>query len=96
MELSEETKELYEKMKESGYDMFDINDPFYQDICTPFDSDDGTDMLLSDRVNFIYNNDDTRCQSNCELSFYSLESQYLNCSCSTKKETNNENNKKIV
>jgi len=37
--LSEETKELYEKMKESGYDMFNINDPFYQDICTPFDSE---------------------------------------------------------
>ena len=95
VELSEETKELYEKMKESGYDMFDINDPFYQDICTPFDSDDGTDMLLSDRVNFIYNNDDTRCQSNCELSFYSLESQYLNCSCSANEDASDENMEKI-
>ena len=40
-------------MKESGYDMFNINDPFYQDICTPFDSEDGTDMPLSDRINYI-------------------------------------------
>ena len=27
-ELSEETKQLYDKMKDSGYDMFKINDPF--------------------------------------------------------------------
>ena len=90
--LSEETKELYEKMKESGYDMFNINDPFYQDICTPFDSEDGTDMPLSDRINYIFNNDDTKCQSNCKLSVYSLESQYLNCSCSPNEDANDENN----
>jgi hypothetical protein len=88
--LSEETKKLYEKMKESGYDMFDKNSAFYQDICTPFDSEDGTDILLSDRMNYIFNNEDTRCQSNCELSFYSLESEYINCSCSTNQNTNNE------
>ena len=82
-------------MQESGYDMFNINDPFYQDICTPFDSANGTDILLSDRINFIYNNDDTQCQPNCELSQYSLETQYLNCSCSANNEDgedmNNEN-----
>ena len=37
MELSQETKQLYENIKDSGYDMFNINDPFYQDICTPYD-----------------------------------------------------------
>ena len=81
MELSEENRKIYEKMKESGYDMFNINDPFYQDICTPFDSSDGTDMLLTDRINYIYNNEDTQCQQNCQLSFYSIESKYMNCSC---------------
>ena len=68
-------------MQELGYDMFDINDRFYQDICTPFDSPNGTDMLLSDRINYIYKNDDTQCQPNCQLSHYSLETKYLNCSC---------------
>ena len=90
MELSKENKETYEQMKASGYDMFNINDPFYQDICSPFDSTNGTDILLSDRINFIYNNDDTQCQPNCQLSQYSLESKYLNCSCSTNKDTNNQ------
>ena len=83
MELSQETKKLYDKMKNIGYDMFNINDPFYQDICTPFDSPDGTDVLLTDRIDYIYYNDDTKCQPNCKYSQYSIESQYLNCSCST-------------
>ena len=82
MELSKGTKQIFEQMKNSGYDMFDINDPFYQDICTPFDSSNGTDILLSDRINYIYYNDDTQCQSNCQYSQYSVESQYLTCSCS--------------
>ena len=86
MELSEETKQLYEQMKESGYDMFDINDPFYQDICIPFDSENGTDILLSDRVNYIYNNDNTQCQNNCQFSYYSMESKFLNCTCSANEE----------
>ena len=82
-------------MKESGYDMFDINDPFYQDICTPFDSENGTDILLSDRVDYIYNNENTQCQSNCKLSYYSVESKYMNCSCSSREDVNNnENNEK--
>ena len=83
IELSGYVKQLYEKVNKSGYDMFNINDPFYQDICTPFDSLDETDILLTDRINYIYNNDDTQCQSNCRFSYYSIESQYLNCSCST-------------
>ena len=91
MELDEETKQLYEQMKESGYIMFDINDPFYQDICTPFDSSDGTDILLSDRINFIYNNDNTKCQPNCKLSIYSVELHFLNCSCTASSEVGDEN-----
>ena len=94
MELGKETKQLYNQIKELGYDMFNINDPFYQDICTPYDSQNGTDMLLSDRINYIYNNDDTQCQSNCYFSSYSIESRYTQCSCSTNKDANYNNNVK--
>ena len=72
IELSKGTKQIYDQMKNSGYDMFNINDPFYQDICTPFDSPDGTDILLSDRIDYIYNNDDTQYQPNCYFSGYSI------------------------
>ena len=76
-------KQQYEQLKKSGYNILDINDDFYQDICIPFDSSEGTDMIISDRVNYINNNDNIKCQSNCKFSKYSLENLYLNCSCSS-------------
>ena len=79
--LSEKTNNLYHELKDLGYNLFDIESPFYQDICTPYKSPDGTDVLLSDRVNYYYNNEDTTCQSNCKFSDYLMDSQYLKCDC---------------
>ena len=78
IELSESTKQLYAQIKKSGYDMFNINDPFYQDICSPFDSSNGTDILIIDRKNYIYYNNDTHCPPNCKFSYYFIETQYMN------------------
>ena len=55
-------------MQEYGYDLFNINDLFYQDICT---------QLLSVRKNDFYDNE-TKCQENCKYSSYISESKYLN------------------
>ena len=82
--LSERLQNLYEELKDLGYDLFDINSPFYQDICTPYKSTNGTDIILSDRINDIYYNDETFCQSNCKFSDYLMESQYLKCDCDIK------------
>ena len=71
--------------------MLDINDPFYQDICTPYKYGNNTDILLSDRIDYIYNNKDTQCQTNCEFSSYLSNSLYVNCSCvHVEDKTNNE------
>ena len=87
--LSEKTQNLYNELKELGYDLFDINSPFYNDICTPYKSPEGTDVLLCDRVNSYFNNEDTSCQTNCKFSNYLMESQYLKCECdSTNSEIN--------
>ncbi|MBQ4229951.1 MAG: DUF2764 family protein, partial [Salinivirgaceae bacterium] len=42
-----------------------VNDKFYQDICTPYKTKNSTDILLTDRIDYIYNNEDTKCQINC-------------------------------
>ena len=78
--LEEERIELYNDLQKLGYDLFNINDPFYQDICSNYKSKDGTDVLLSDRQNDIYDNDLT-CQNNCEYSSYSEKTKYLKCQC---------------
>ena len=79
--LNDKQNKLYENLNNLGYDMFDINSSFYKDICTPYKTEDGTDILLSDRVNDIYNNNNT-CPSNCRYSNYTNNTGYLTCECS--------------
>ncbi len=66
IELSERTQKVYDNMKKQGYNLFDPNDKFYRDICTPYKSIDGTDVVLLDRVNF-YEQNKLICQKNCEF-----------------------------
>ena len=51
--LSEELTTLYNELKDLGYNLFDSNDKFYNDICTPYKSQNGTDVLLSDRKKYF-------------------------------------------
>ena len=81
LELSQEMKDISKQMKELGYNMFDKNDKFYQDICTPYKSVGKTDVLLLDRIDYIFNNNDAQCQSNCDFSNYFFGSEYINCKC---------------
>ena len=78
--LSEKTQNLYDNLQAQGYDLFNINDSFYSDICTKFKSENGTDVILTDRKNDYYTNE-TTCQANCQYSNYSSETKYLKCQC---------------
>ena len=78
--LSERTKNLYEDLQSYGYDLFNPEDPFYQDICTPYTSENNTDVLLSDRRIDYFVNDST-CQANCEYSEYNIKTNLLKCEC---------------
>ena len=84
MNLSKETNNIYEDIKDMGYNMFDIDDPFYMDTCTRYKSTNGTDVLLADRINYIYYNEDSQCQSGCEFTGYILNTNFINCSCHSK------------
>ena len=81
--LKEETQLLYAKMNRLGYNLFDANDSFYNDICSIYTSDSGTDMLLSDRKEDIFkkNGNLTLCQSGCQLESYNEENKKAKCSC---------------
>ena len=81
IELSEETQKLYDNLREQGYNLFDKNDKFYKKFCTPYKSLDGTDVILSDRFNEIYEPNKLECQKNCEYSDYLPDSKYLKCEC---------------
>ena len=81
IELSEKTQKLYDNLKEQGYNLFDKNDKFYRKFCTRYTSPNGTDVMLPDRINDIYEKNKLQCQQNCEYSDYLPESKYLKCEC---------------
>ena len=86
IELSKYRENLYIDLKEQGYDLLDINNSFYQDICTNYKTENGTDVLLADRQNDFYETNLT-CQDNCKYVNYSQTIKYLKCEC----EITNEN-----
>ena len=83
LELSDELIALINNIIEQGYDPFDLNDKFYREICTPYNSENGTDVLLDDREEYIYSTiaNETQCPSGCSSSSYSLDSKYITCEC---------------
>jgi len=82
--LSNEIESLYESLSESGYNLFNSNDSFYNDICSPYTSEKGIDIPMSDRQNEIYNNikDYSICQNNCSFVYYNSTNKKSKCECS--------------
>ena len=49
--------------KDSGVDILNINDSFFNDICHPY-SDSNNDLVLEDRIKYIYQNY-SLCDGDC-------------------------------
>ena len=67
-----------------GYNVFDSTSNFYTDICTPFTSEYGTDVLLDDRTEY-YPQNIYMCKSGCSFSEYNPTTNTYTCSCLTGK-----------
>ena len=82
-DLKNETIELIKNLLDQGYNPFDLNDKFYREICTPYNSENGTDVLLDDREEYVYSTiiNETSCPNGCSASSYSLDSKYVTCEC---------------
>ena len=81
--LDSETQLIFAKLKNYGYNLFDPNDKFYNDICTKYTSENKTDILLADRKNDIYNKygNKTICQDGCDLASYNGSLEEATCQC---------------
>ena len=84
--LDEETNNLFDLISKGGYDMFNENSSFYKDICTPFTTEDGTDILLNDRQNTYYNESIVLCENTCVYVNYNSTTKRAKCQCQVKKE----------
>ena len=81
--LDESTISIYDNLQKSGYNLFNLNDSFYNDICSTYTTEDGTDLTLSDRKNLIYNNNanTSMCQEGCTFQSYDISTKKSECSC---------------
>ena len=84
--LSEDSLELHKDLLSYGYDLFNPNDSFYQDVCAGYTSANGTDVLLSDRRAYFFNDTETACQKDCTYAQYSIETKQLKCECNAQEE----------
>ena len=81
--LNERTEIIYDSLSQSGYNLFDLNDDFYNDICSTYTTENGTDVTLADRKNTIYNLNAnvTLCQEGCQFQLYNSTTKKSQCDC---------------
>jgi hypothetical protein len=93
-DLEESKKTLLKTLNEwRNIDLFNIFDPFFQDICFRYTSKEGTDVLLDDRIaNYYISNDFCSDSKNIytydSFEFVNEEDLYLYVSCSVGEFTN--------
>ena len=71
---------------DSGIDVFNINDPFFTDLCYSF-TNTNDDIILEDRVKYIYQNYSV-CDSGCTLNKENTKSTTISCDCKVKENIN--------
>ena len=81
--LNDNTKKVIESSNNSGYNIFDGNDSFYNDICTTYTSENGTDVSLNDRKNLIEESGGkvNYCQKGCKTKYYNNSNSKVKCDC---------------
>ena len=84
--LDDVTESLYKSLNNSGYNLFDLNDSFYNDVCTTYTTEDGTDLVLVDRMNIYHDNAQNvyLCQEGCEFVQYNETTKKSKCNCDVK------------
>ena len=81
--VDNKTLSLFIDLQSQGYDLFNPNDSFYNDICTKYRTENGTDVTLTDRKKDFYNNESAiYCQDGCTYKNYDANSQSYKCECS--------------
>ena len=83
--LTNEAILLYDSLKEYGYNFFDSNDAFYNDICSRYTTEYGTDLTLSDRKQLLAKQSNSSlCQKECKFISYNSLNNMVKCNCPIK------------
>ena len=63
---------------------YDQKNEFYNDICSTYTTDKGTDITLNDRQNEFINNNMTLCEPDCDYNNYDFKYEKVVCRCNIK------------
>ena len=77
---NKESYELQSFLTDQGVNIFDLNDPFYTDLCYDFDNPSDKDIPLSDRIATVYP-DVSLCDEGCQMNGINLENMTASCNC---------------
>ena len=80
--------ETQTSLTSQGINIFDLNDPFYTDICYDFDNPLKKDIPLNDRIKDLYPNV-SLCDEGCQYKGINLEDMTSTCDCNFNDITNN-------
>ena len=80
--------ETQTSLTSQGINIFDINDPFYTDICYDFDNPLKKDIPLNDRIKDIFP-DAKLCDDGCQYTGINLADMTATCDCKFNDITNN-------
>ena len=86
--LNQQETSLYNDLNKQGYDLYDVNNSFYYDPCTQYTSQNGTDVQLSDRKDYFYNENIVLCEDNCKYVKVYTQIEKVYCNCSVKSSVN--------
>ena len=82
--LDNYTSTRYNHINQFGYDILDRNNSFFNDICTTFTTDYGTDISLFDRKIEYFNENITLCEKYCTYISYNNTNGKAKCQCPLK------------
>ena len=84
LKIDDNSLYLIRKIEERGLNIFNKYDPIFYNICLKFRSEYGTDMILSDRRQAYYRDEQLFCEEGCHFLNYDIENQFVECECSIK------------
>ena len=71
------------EFKELGVDIFNLNDSFFNDICHPYSDKNNNDIVLEDRIKYIYQNYSV-CDEGCSYNDFNTTYMTIKCDCKVK------------
>ena len=80
-----------EDLSKQGIDVFNSNDSFFNNLCKPFTSNNGTDVPLKDRRNDFYQNV-SFCEEGCVYDHIDYSKMTVVCNCDPEEEIESINN----